>query len=407
MEKIRIGMIGFGGRGYGSLKGNILARENVDVVAVCDAYEDRMEKAAALVEEVRGVRPFATLDYHEVTRRDDVDVVIVTAAWEPHIDMAIDAMEHGKFVGIEVGGAYSLHDCFRLVDAYERTGVQCMMLENCCYGREELLVTNMVKKGLFGDIVHCAGGYQHDLRSEIVYGEEKRHYRLRNYMNRNCENYPTHELGPIAKVLNINRGNRMVSLTATASCSKGLHEFIRTHEDANQELLNVDFAQGDVFTTVIKCAHGQTITLTLDTTLPRCYTRNFTVRGTKGLYEGITDAIFLDGMDSSLEFNLPKTWGNIKDFREEHEHPIWKRFLDSGIRGGHGGMDWLIYSAFLESYERGIEPPIDTYDTAAWMAITPLSEESAAKGSAPVAIPDFTHGAWTNRGQGPEWEYSI
>jgi len=407
MEKIRVGMIGFGSRGYSLLKSIILPREDVEVTAVCDSYPDRLEMAAALTEEVSGKRPFASLDYREITQSDDVDVVLITSAWESHINIAIDAMEHGKTTATEVGGAYSIDDCFRLVNTYERTGKQCMLLENCCYGREELLVHNMVRKGLFGEIVHCAGGYHHDLRSEIAFGEEKRHYRLRNYTHRNCENYPTHELGPIAKVLDINYGNRMVSLTSTASCSKGLHEFIRNSETANKDLLNVNFAQGDIVTTVIKCAHGETITLTLDTTLPRCYTRNFTVRGTKGMYEGVTDAIFLDNMDPKLEFNLPKTWGNSAEFRAEHEHPIWDKFLHDGVRGGHGGMDYLVYSAFFESFARGIEPPIDTYDTAAWMAITPLSEESIAKGSAPVAIPDFTRGAWTNRAKGQAWEYAI
>ena len=407
MEKIRIGMIGFGGRGYGLLTHILLPRENVEVTAVCDLYPDRMEKAAAAVEEKKGNRPFATANYKEVTCRDDVDAVVISCAWEPHIDIAIDAMEHGKYTAVEVGGAYSLNDCFRLVEAYERTGMHCMMLENCCYDRRELMITRMVREGLFGDIVHCAGGYQHDLRSEIVFGEENRHYRLRNYTHRNCENYPTHELGPIAKLLDINRGNRMISLTSTASCGKGLHEYIRGSDKANKELLKVDFAQGDVVTTVIKCAHGQTIVLTLDTTLPRCYTRNFTVRGTKGMYEGVTDAIFMDDMDPKLEFNLPGTWGNAKDFVEKYEHPIWDKFLHDGVRGGHGGIDWLEFDAFLGAIERGIEPPIDTYDTAAWMAITPLSEESIANGGAPVAIPDFTHGKWMNREPAPEWEYSI
>jgi hypothetical protein len=136
-------------------------------------------------------------------------------------------MKAGKYVGVEVGGAYSVDDCWRLVRTYEETGVPCMLMENCCYGRQELLVLNMVKQGLFGDIVHCQGGYRHDLREEITNGRENRHYRLRNYMNRNCENYPTHELGPIAKILGINRGNRMVSLVSMSSQAKGLHEYIQ------------------------------------------------------------------------------------------------------------------------------------------------------------------------------------
>ena len=141
-------------------------------------------------------------------------VVCIFSAWENHIPAAIYAMNCGKQVCTEVGGAYSLEDCWSLVETYERTRIHCMMLENCCYDRNEMMVMRMVREGLFGTIVHCEGGYQHDLREEISFGAENRHYRLRNYQNRNCENYPTHELGPIAKILDINRGNRMLSLSS-------------------------------------------------------------------------------------------------------------------------------------------------------------------------------------------------
>ena len=180
------------------------------------------------------------------------------------------------------------------------------MLENCCYGRRELLVKNMVDLGLFGEIVHCSGGYLHDLRHEISFGRENRHYRLRNYINRNCENYPTHELGPIARVLDINHGNRMLSLSSFASKAAGLHQYISTDKSDDTELLNTQFAQGDIITTVIKCAGGQTIVLTLDTTLPRYYSRGFTVRGTKGFYEETTDSIFLDSQHRENDFLFMK-----------------------------------------------------------------------------------------------------
>ncbi len=407
MEIIRVGVIGLGGRGTGLMRSIVLPRENVRVTAVCDVYQDRAERAAGYVQEKYGERPLTTTDYHEVTSSPNVDAVLVTGAWEMHLEVAMDAMRNGKYTATEVGGAYSLEDCFELVRTYERTGMHCMMLENCCYGRRELMVTRMVREGLFGDIVHCDGGYQHDLRSEITFGEENRHYRLRNYTYRNCENYPTHELGPIAKILDINRGNRMLSLVSMASSSKGLHEYIRTNDKANKDLLNVDIAQGDVVETVIKCARGQTITLTLDTTLPRYYTRNFTVRGTRGMYEENTDSVFIDGKNNGNDFNWKPCWGNAKDYEAQYEHPIWDRFLHDGVRGGHGGMDWLEFDAFFGAIAGGYEFPIDTYDTAAWMSITPLTEQSLALGSAPVAIPDFTRGAWTFRAKRPEWEYLI
>ena len=307
-------------------------------------------------------------------------------------------MKAKKPVGMEVGGAYSVKECWDLVDTYEETQTPFMFLENCCYGRRELMALNMVEQGMFGDIVHCRGGYMHDLREEVSTGEEKRHYRLRNYTHRNCENYPTHELGPIAKILNINHGNRMLTLTSMASRSAGLHEYIKDRMSDNEKLLHTRFAQGDVVNTMIKCAGGETILLTLNTTLPRFYSRDFTVCGTKGMYEEENDTVFLDKKyTAEEEWDFRKFWGNAKEYEEEYDHPIWKKFLNDGVQGGHGGMDWLVFEAFFNSIRNNEPCPIDVYDAAAWMCISALSEESIAMGGQPVAIPDFTNGEWLRR----------
>ena len=207
MKDIKIGVIGLGARGYSLLKDVILA-QGEQVTAVCDVYEDRARQGAAAVQEAGQAEPAIYLDYQEVIRDEAVTVVVITSSWESHVEIALAALYAGKPVAMEVGGAYELKHCYDLVEAYEKTGTPFMFLENCCFGRRELMALHMVQKGLFGEIVHCAGGYQHDLRYEIAYGRENRHYRLRNYLNRNCENYPTHDLGPIAKVLNLGHGNR-------------------------------------------------------------------------------------------------------------------------------------------------------------------------------------------------------
>ena len=303
-------------------------------------------------------------------------------------------MECGKQVATEVGGAYSIDDCWKLVNTYEKTGIHCMMLENCCYDRNEMMVMKMVREGLFGKIVHCEGGYQHDLRGEVSHGAENRHYRLRNYQNRCCENYPTHELGPIAKILDINRGNRMLKLVSMASGAWGLNAFAEAHDDVDPALRSYPFKQGDVVKTLIQCAHGETICLTLDTTLPRYYNRNFTIRGTKGFFGETENMVYIDG--KCVEFGHDN-FNNVAEYRKEWEHPVWKHFEEEGVKGGHGGMDWLVFDAYFSALRDGMVPPIDTYDTAAWMAITPLSEISIANGSMPVDIPDFTRGMWTHR----------
>lgn len=399
-DKVRVGLIGLGARGMGILGPMLLENtEKVIVRAVCDVYEDRCREAADKTEAAGQERPFATTDYHEVLARTDVDAVLVVCSWENHVRVALDAMRAGKPVGMEVGGAYSVEECYELVRVQEATGTPFMFLENCCYGRREMMVMNMVSGGLFGDIVHCNGSYEHDLRSEIVYGREHRHYRLRNYIHRNCENYPTHELGPIAQILGINHGNRMLSLTSTASRPAGLHEYVAAHKPDDEELMHTDFRQGAVVTTVIRCAGGETIRLTLGTTLPRFYSRNFTVCGTRGMYEENSDSVFLDTREDMrrTEWNWKTQFGNAATFEAEWEHPVWRDFLNDGLRGGHGGMDWLVYNVFFDCLLEGKPFPIDVYDAAAWMAITPLSEQSIATGSMPVGIPDFTNGAYLLR----------
>ncbi|MBQ8173865.1 MAG: Gfo/Idh/MocA family oxidoreductase [Clostridia bacterium] len=393
---VRVGVIGLGQRGLWVIRETLLPNEKYRVTAVCDLYADRVEQAQKTVTDMGAPAPFGTTDYREILTREDVDAVLVMCSWETHVSVSVAALRAGKPVGMEVGGAYSVEECWKLVRAQEETGTPFMFLENCCYGRREMMVMNMVDHGLLGDVVHCNGAYEHDLRYEISYGKELRHYRLRNYIHRNCENYPTHELGPIAQILRINRGNRMLYLTSTASCARGLHTYIVEKKADDTELLHTVFRQGDVVTTVIKCAGGETIRLTLGTTLPRFYSRNFTVCGTRGMYEENSDSVFLDCEEHiQCEWNWKKQQcGNADRYAEQYDHPVWKKFLSDGVRGGHGGMDWLVYSEFADCLLEDRPFPIDVYDAAAWMVITPLSEASIARGSAPVDIPDFTNGAW-------------
>ena len=399
MQEIRIGFIGLGCRGYGLLK-EVVLKQKEQVVAVCDVYEDRTQKAADAVEEAGQARPAAYGDYMDVIRDENVNTIIIATAWEDHVRIALAAMEAGKAVAMEVGGAYELKDCWDLVETWERTGTPFMFLENCCFGRRELMALHMVKLGLFGEVVHCAGGYQHDLRDEVSFGRENRHYRLNHYLHRNCENYPTHELGPIAKILDINHGNRMLTLTSVASSAKGLHSYLSREKGDEYDLTHAQWKQGDVVTTTIRCAQGQTIVLTLDTTLPRYYSRGFHVQGTLGMYEEENRSLFLDGVHNKWDFNWKPQWGNIEEYREQYEHPIWKEYLNNGITGGHGGMDGLVMGSFVRHALSGEPMPIDVYDMAAWMSITALSEESIAKGGAPVEIPDFTSGRWIL----PDWK---
>ena len=396
-QELNAAVIRLGKRGISLLKHCILPQPGVRVLAVCDTYDDRLRTGVDMIVKAGQPQPRAVKDYREILAMDDVDAVLVLSSWETHIPIACASMRAGKYTAIEVGGAHSLDDCWKLVRTHEETGVHCMMLENCCYGREEMMVLNMVRKGMFGEIVHCQGGYRHDLRDEIAFGRENRHYRFLNYLMRNGENYPTHELGPIANILNLNRGNRMLSLVSVASKAAGLHEYLLREKGPGYDAANMTFAQGDVVTTIIKCAQGETICLTLDTTLPRAYSRGFHVQGTKGMYMEDNNSVFLDGQDNEFDLKWREKWDNAKSYRETCEHPVWQSYLKEGVRGGHDGMDWLVVRRFFECARENAPAVIDVYDAAAWMSITCLSEQSVSMGGMPVAIPDFTNGQWMKR----------
>ena len=399
MKQVNVGFIGLGCRG--KLLSSIVAEmEEANIVAVCDLYEDRQREAAEMIGQKTGKSPKTCGDYHELLKDDTIDAVIIAASWEAHVPVAIDCMQAGKITALEVGGAYTVEDCYALVEAQERTGTPFMFLENCCYGKFELLSTALVRKGMMGEIVHCHGAYGHDLRSEVLGGRVNRHYRLNNYITRNCENYPTHELGPIARLLGINRGNRMVSLVSVASKAAGLQEFSHDPRNPDPSLAGQKFAQGDIIHTLITCEDGSTISLKLDTTLPRFYSREFTVRGTKGCCLMDINAVLLD--DEGLEeffdpqLSVQKYLNNAEQF-SEYLPKIWKDMDKEKTHCGHGGMDYLMLREFFRAVQEGRPMPIDIYDAAAWMVITPLSEQSIARQGAAVEIPDFTNGAWRTR----------
>lgn len=393
-QEVKIGLIGLGPRGETLLATIFELTNEVEVTAICDFNQERINKFFGIFDKHNVKRPTAYTDYHQLIADPNVDAVLVPTSWNSHLGIAKDAMKAGKYAGIEVGGASSIQELWDLVRASESTGVSCMMLENCCYGREELMVLNMVRKGMFGELVYCECGYEHDL-SEMGHSTSER---ATHNLHRSCDLYPTHGLGPIAKILHINRGNRFLSLTSSATKACGFNEDAKAHGIANP-----NFRIGDIVTTVIKCANGENITLTHGVSLPRPYSRDCRVQGTKGIWLENTKGIYVEGMSPKYEkidvAGNPYTchdWDPVDKYYEEYDHPIWKAFRDNQV-GGHGGMDALSLRAFFDAVRNRTVTPIDVYDCAAWMAVTALSEQSIALGSMPVAFPDFTDGKWIAR----------
>lgn len=411
MKKIiKVGYIGCGRRGRSIIKECLAKMRDVEVKYLCDASQKRMERTLEHLQNGGATyTPIFTHDYHDILRDPEVDAVFVMTGWSGRPQIAMEVMRAGKYVGIEVGCADTLEECFALVDTYEETGVPLMMLENCCYGRRELTALNMIKKGLFGEVVHASGGYLHYLNEGDLFRDietdEIPHYRLAQYEARNRENYPTHELGPIAKALDINRGNRFVSLCSVASKACGLKQYAADHYGADSKWAKAEYKQGDIVNTILTCANGETVLITLDTTLPRpYYSRGFSIRGTKAMCDEGGTVFYFEGMPETR-----KNKGNEGEMMEKYEHPLQKEYRAASQEvGGHAdGIDWLVCRAFVESVKANTLPPIDVYDAAAWMAIGPLSEASIAQNGAPMEFPDFTRGKWQNREPAAENKYAL
>jgi len=402
-RRIRVGVIGTGLRGRSLLR-LVLQRSDTDVPAVCDVDPDALQRATAMVQEARGREPegygSGEEDFRNLVARDDLDAVIIATPWLWHTPMAVAAMRAGKAVGVEVPAAVTLQQCWDLVRTSEATGKPCMMMENVCYRRDVMTVLNMLGQGLFGEVLHCHGGYQHNLRGikfqpGLAFGPGARSeavWRTEHSVHRNGDIYPTHGCGPVMNVLRVNYGNRFATLTSTATKSRGLHGYIVEQGGEDHPYADIEFALGDIVTTVIRTANGETVVLIHDTNLPRPYSLNFRVQGTKGIWMSDNQSVYLEGVSPESD-----QWEPLDNYTSRYDHPLWRRFEQDATGAGHGGMDFFVVRGFLESVKRQAPPPLDVYFAATVSAISSLSEQSIAQGSEPMPFPDFTGGRWVNR----------
>ena len=398
-------------RGQGLL--DLAARRNdTEIVAICDISDRMLSSAKQILHKHNktGYRIYTGHDYawREMLQKEKADGIIIATPWEWHTPMILDSIRAGiRYIGSEVVLGITLEDHWQVVHAAEAAAAHVMMLENVCYRRDVMAILNMVRLGLFGELVHLQGGYQHDLREVkfndgdhiyghgVEFGEQgisEAAWRTQHSVDRNGELYPTHGIGPLAEMININYGNRFTSLCSFASKSRGLSKYIRDKGGADHPNTRVRFKLGDVVTTHINCANGETILLQHDTNLPRPYSLGFRVQGTEGLWMDVNNSIYLEHRSPK-----PHQWEPAQAWLDKYDHPLWQRWSKETEGAGHGGMDFFVIHAFVEAIKRQAGTPMDVYDAAAWSAITPLSETSIALGNETVEFPDFTSGKWMRR----------
>lgn len=410
-DKVSVALIGTGERGRNHLN-LLLRRDDVELVAICDVdarvlslAKDMISKSGRKMPQVFTGNEYA---WKKMLELKGIDAVMIATPWEWHKPMVIGSLESGiKYVGTEVILGISLQDHWDVVKAAEKYNAHVMMLENVCYRRDVMAVLNMVRQGLFGELIHLQGGYQHDLREvkfndgQHVYGHgvefgekaiSEAHWRTEHSVHRNGDLYPTHGIGPIANYININRGNRFISLCSFSSKARGLHNHIVKDGGAGHPNAKVNFKLGDVVTTSINCVNGETILLQHDTNSPRPYSLGFRVQGTEGLWMDVNHSIYIQDKSAKND-----QWDEAQTWLDKYDHPLWKKYSQDANGAGHGGMDFFVDHAFIEAAKRKEPTPLDVYDAASWSAITPLSETSIELGNQTVDFPDFTGGQWMYR----------
>ncbi len=396
LEKIRVGFIGIGGMGGGHLNNYLKIAQTfpVQIVAVCDIDPGNLKSAADRV--VKAGQPEPTqygergeYDWIRMLDTEELDLVFTATPWRWHTPICVKAMETGSHAATEIPAALTLEECWQLVETAEKTKKHCVMMENCNYDSVEMTILNMVRKGLFGQILHAECGYLHDLRGVKFSSGGEGRWRWFHSTQRDGNLYPPHGLGPVSQCMNINRGDRYDYLVSMSSPSVGLQEYVREHLPVTDERRHVTYKLGDVNSSLIKTVNGCSILVVHDTNLPRPYSRKVLVQGSKGIVQKYPEPlIHIEGLSEG------HGWEPLSKYTEKYSHPLLARLKSMAEGAGHGGMDFVEDFRLIECLIKGEPMDMDVYDAAALSAVQPLSVASVADRSRPKDCPDFTRGMW-------------
>ncbi|MRJ08105.1 gfo/Idh/MocA family oxidoreductase [Ornithobacterium rhinotracheale] len=400
LETVRVGFVGLGMRGPGAVE-RFTHIPGTEIIALCDIEKDRVAKGQKILEKA-GKKKAAeyygsTEAYKKMCERDDIDLIYIVTDWKHHVPIALYAMEHGKHVAIEVPAAMNMKDIWALIDTSERTRKHCMMLENCVYDFFELTTLNMAQHGVFGEVLHTEGSYIHNLKD--FWKAYYKNWRLDYNKDFRGDVYPTHGIGPACQLLDIHRGDRMTYLVSMDT--KPVNGPAAWKDMFGKD--PKDFKNGDHTMTMIRTENGKTIQIQHNVVTPRPYSRMYQLTGTKGFANKYpVQGYALEEVSSDLNPDHEKldAHGFVpedvkKALMAKYKHPILEQLEEKAKKvGGHGGMDFIMDYRLVYCLQNGLPLDMDVYDLAEWSCLTELSALSIENGSAPVAIPDFTRGAW-------------
>ncbi|MHC4122982.1 MAG: Gfo/Idh/MocA family protein [Planctomycetota bacterium] len=395
-QKVRIGVIGTGGRGRWLMK-VLLNVPGVEMSALCDINEANLGLAVNIVKKAAGLKPVefskGPYDYKRMLERDDLDAVLIATPIKWHAEMATDALNAGKDVGCEVTAGNDLTKLHKLVEAKEKSGRHYMLFENYIYTRNSMMIYNMVQKGVFGNPYYAECSYIHDCKNLRFNSDGTLTWCGESARDCYGNSYATHSLGPVSKWFGLNDGDRMEYLTTIMSKPQMMHEYAVKKFGADSPQAKIKFKSGDYTTTLIYTAKGRVIRVDLDTNSTRPLSNFHLIQGTKAVYDSRGSIIHIDGVSP------PHQWEKADKYRDKYDHKYWRKLGAAAAQTGHGGGDYFVMHDFVRMIKEDTEPWIDVYDAACWSVIYHCSHLSIDGKSKPVAIPDFTNGRWNN----PNW----
>jgi hypothetical protein len=399
---VRVGVIGLGDRGSGAVE-RLSFIEGVEIKALADLRQVAVAGSQKYLASIgrAAAREFSGDDFawKKLVELPDLDLIYICTPWVWHTQMAVYAMENGKHTACEVPIARTVDEAWQLVETSEKTKKHCMMLENCCYDFFELLTLNMARQGLFGDIIHGEGAYIHNLMGynfkkplddKQTDGAYTGMWRLKENATRNGNLYPTHGLGPICQIMNINRGDKMeyLSSMSTFDFSMGPREKEISGNDPFYAEWKDSKFRGNMNTTLVKTTLGKSIMIQHDVSSTQPYSRIHLVKGNQGMAVKYPKQLIA----------LGESWANddeMKAIWEKYTPEIIKRVGELAKKvGGHGGMDFIMDWRLMDCLRNGLPLDQNVYDGALWSSIAPLSEWSVANRSQSIDVPDFTGGSW-------------
>ena len=410
-RKLRVGIVGLGRGDAGVYGFNELP--GCEITAICDLNAVRIKRM--LDEIARAGRPAPKVytggpeEWKRLCDDANVDLVYNSTPWALHVPIALYAMRAGKHVATEVPAAFTVDECWELVETSEKLRRHCMQLENCCYGEMEMLALNLCRLGKLGELVHAEGAYIHDLRSynygdwsESSPGRDEKtgsdaywdFWRLRHNSAHKGNQYTTHGLGPICWYMDVNRGDCLDFLVSLESNQFNFEAYARAAFPADSWKSKLKVEMGDMNTMLIRTKKGRSIMIQHDVSTPRPYSRINTITGTKGIFADYPYRIAIEekpGAGAHSFFSVERA----EEIRREFMHPLWKQYGEKARKiGDHDSMDFIMVLRLAYCLQNGLPLDQNVYDLASWSCLCELSEKSVRNHSAPMEIPDFTRGAW-------------